>query len=326
MENIKIISTGSYLPKQKINNEFLANKLGITEEFIVKRTGIQNRYYTDKETIIDLAVNAAQDAMQNLLQNTNQISKNESKDILKDVTIDMIIVATTSSKELMPGISFRVKNKLKQYTNEKCICQDILAGCSGYINAFDIARNTIITSKGKINTALIIGVELLSKLLKKDDIGTSIILADGAGATIITKTEEEKEYRSNFTVHSEECDILTCKANSKIYMDGKAVYKYAVTKTVENVKELVTNEQMQNINFFIPHQSNLKIIQSIASKLNLPKEKVFVNIETKGNTFCASIPIALDDLLKNKQIHNNDKIILLGYGGGMNTGSIYIEI
>ena len=183
MENIQIISTGSYLPKQKVTNATLAEKLGITEDYIVKRTGILERYYSKEETIVDLAVYAAKDAL---------------KKVKENIKIDEIIVATTSSKELMPSISFQVKRKIAEVTTRECICQDILSGCAGYINALDIARNTIVASEGRVKTALIIGVEKLSEFLEESDIGTSIILSDGAGATIIAKTEEKKDYKILF--------------------------------------------------------------------------------------------------------------------------------
>lgn len=311
MENIQIISTGSYLPKQKVTNATLAEKLGITEEYIVKRTGILERYYSKEETIVDLAVYAAKDAL---------------KKVKENIKIDEIIVATTSSKELMPSISFQVKRKIAEVTTRECICQDILSGCAGYINALDIARNTIVASEGRVKTALIIGVEKLSEFLEESDIGTSIILSDGAGATIIAKTEEKKDYKSYFTVDAEEGEILTCRANEKIYMDGKAVYKYAVTKTVENVENLLTKEQLQQIDTLVLHQSNMKIMQSIGNRLHIPEEKMFTNIDLKGNTFCASIPIALDDMQKQGRLQKNNKILMLGYGGGMNTASIYLEV
>lgn len=311
MENIQIISTGSYLPKQKVTNATLAEKLGITEEYIVKRTGILERYYSKEETIVDLAVYAAKDAL---------------KKVKENIKIDEIIVATTSSKELMPSISFQVKRKIAEVTTRECICQDILSGCAGYINALDIARNTIVASEGRVKTALVIGVEKLSEFLEETDIGTSIILSDGAGATIIAKTEEKKEYKSYFTVDAEEGDMLTCKANGKIHMDGKAVYKYAVTKTVENVENLLTKQELQQIDTLVLHQSNKKIMQSIGNRLQIPEEKIFTNIHLKGNTFCASIPIALDDMQKQGKLQKNNTILMLGYGGGMNTASIYLQV
>ncbi len=305
MENIKIISTGQYLPEIKIDNKMLSKKYKVTEEYIEKRTGIRTRYFAN-EDIVEMAVKSAKDALKN-----------------EKIDIDLIIVASTTTQKLMPGISYLVQKELQI---ENCMCLDIIAGCSGYINAFDIARNYI--AIGKVKTAMIIGVDILSKYVNEDDIGTAIILSDGAGTTVIQKADVEKQYESNIKSDGKNSEILTCTATSKIYMDGKAVYKYAVTETVKNVKELlkIAGESLNSIKYIVPHQSNLKILNSITSKLNLPEEKVFKDIQYVGNTFCASIPIALNKMFENNMLQNGDKIILLGYGGGLNTGSILLEI
>lgn len=305
MEGIEIISTGKYLPSIEISNKELAQKYEVTEEYIEKRTGIKKRYFIKEENILQMAI---------------EVAKKTIKDH-KD--IGLIIVASTTTKNLMPGISYLVQKELKI---EKCMCLDILAGCSGYINAFDIARNYI--TIGKVKKAMIIGVDVLSDYINKEDIGTSIILSDGAGATIIQKNKENKVYESNIKSDGANSEILTCTSDSKIYMDGKAIYKYAVTETVKNITELLENakENLDNIKYIVPHQSNLKIINSIATRLDISKKKMYTNIQNVGNTFCASIPIALSQMFDDCLIKRGDKIILLGYGGGLNTGSILVEI
>jgi len=306
MRNIKIISTGRYLPDIEITNEILAKKYNVTEEYIEKRTGIKVRYFS-KEDIVKMAVMAAKEALKKL----------------DNKKIDLIIVASTTTEKLMPGISYLIQKELKI---KECMCLDILAGCSGYINAFDIARNYI--AIGKIKTAMIIGVDILSKYINKEDLGTAIILSDGAGATVIQATEKEKVYESNIKSDGENSEILTCTSNSKIYMDGKAIYKYAVTETVKNVKELLerAEENLRDIKYIVPHQSNIKIMNSIIARLDIPKEKMYINIQNVGNTFCASIPIALSEMFEKDILHTGDKVIFLGYGGGLNTGSILIQI
>ena len=172
MKNIKIFGSGIYLPKNEVNNKVLADKFGVDEEFIYKRTGISKRYYIENETIQKLAINATKNLFSKL---------NFNKD-----DVGMIVVATTSSDRLMPGISYLVQ---KELDIDNCMCFDILAGCSGYINAFDIARTYI--SIGKVKYALVIGAEILSRYTNKDDLGTAIILSDGAGATLIGEDEKE---------------------------------------------------------------------------------------------------------------------------------------
>lgn len=310
MKNIEIIATGSYLPQNKVDNKQLASNLKITEQFIYKRTGIETRYYSEDETIEQMAIKSTH----NLLNKKPQIDIND---------IDMIIVATTSTNLLMPGISYKVQEDLKI---KDCICLDILAGCAGYINAIDIARNYI--AVGKVNQALVIGVDILSEYTDKSDMSTAIILSDGAGATIIQKTEHEKIYESNIKSEGQKGDLLTNRRNEKIKMDGKEIYKYAVTETVTNIKKLLkeSNIDINEIKYIIPHQSNMKIMNSIANRLNIDSKKVYTNIEKVGNTFCASIPIAIDEMFEKELIQKGDKIILLGYGGGLNTGSILMEV
>lgn len=307
MRNIEIIANGKYLPKKEILSKDIEKKLNLEEGYIEKRTGIIKRYYVETEKIEDLAINATK----------NLFSKEISKD-----NIGLIIVATTTTDKLMPGISNYVQKALNI---DKCICLDILAGCSGYINAFDIASMYIKT--GKVEKALIIGVEVLSRYIDLEDINTSIILADGAGATLVGSTNTDKKYYSNIKAEGENNHILECKSNSNIYMEGKEIYKYAVTKTVENVKELLekSGENLENIKYIIPHQSNMRIMKAIANRLKIETNKIYANIENVGNTFCASIPIALNEMMENGLLQKGDKIILLGYGGGLNTGSILMS-
>lgn len=308
MENIEIIGNGKYLPKKSITSKQLAEKLNIEEKYILKRTGIENRYFVENEKIEDLAIEAVKDLI------------NKNIDIKK---VNMIIVATTSSNKIMPGISYAIQ---KKFNINNCICLDILAGCSGYINAFDIAETYI--NSGKINEALIIGVDILSRIIEKNDIGTAIILSDGAGATLVKKTNENKKYFSKIISEGQKGEILTYSSNEYIHMDGREIYKYAVTKTIEIIKELLekAEEKIENIKYIIPHQSNLRIMNSIANRLGIDKKKIYSNVERVGNTFCASIPIAITEMYEENMLQKGDKIILLGYGGGLNTGSILLEI
>ena len=308
MENINIISTGSYLPKIKMENKTFAKALGVTEEFLLQRTGIHTRYFVRDETMTYMAVEAARKAIEKIN--------------LAVETINMIMVATTTTKQLMPGISYLVQKELKI---KQAICLDILAGCSGYINAMDIARNYM--ALGKVTTALIIGVDVLSQVIDKEDIGTAIVLSDGAGATILQVTEEQKQYESYIQSDGMHSEILTYAADEKLYMDGKAVYKYAVTQPVQNVEGLLKDAKVpiEKIKYIVPHQSNLKILKSMQGRLQIPEDKMYINIENVGNTFCASIPIALEEIMDKGLVSRNEKIILLGYGGGLNTGSILLE-
>lgn len=305
---MKLIASSSYLPANKVANKEIASKLNIEEEFIEKRTGIKQRYFAKEETIEEMATKA----VEKLIEKTKT-------DIQE---IGLIIVATTSTNKLMPGISNYIQKELKI---EKCICLDILAGCSGFINATDIAQMYI--DSGRIKKAIVVGVEKLSEYTNNEDIGTSIILSDGAGATLFEQSEE-KYYYSNIEAIQDSNNILNCQTDGKITMDGLSVYKYAVTETVKNIKQLLekSGEKIENIKYIVPHQSNLKIMTAIANRLEIDIDKMYINIQNVGNTFCASIPIALEEMQEKNLLQKNDKIVIIGYGAGLNTGSILLKI
>lgn len=307
MHSIEIVENGICLPKIEVENGVLNEKFNLDKDWIYKRSGIKKRYYIEKENIVDLSLGAVNDLLRKI-------------DIdIQDIGI--IVVATTSTEELMPGISFKIQ---KELGINKCICFDILAGCSGYINGFDIVRKYIATEEMKYG--LVIGAEVLSKYTNLDDIYTAILLGDGAGATLVGKCNEAKKYFSNIESQGQFGEILTCKANEKIFMDGKKIYKFGTSKTVENIKELLnkTDIRIEDIKYIIPHQSNLRMLEVIKEKLNLRDDQLYLNIENVGNTFNASIPIALNELYK--RLNKRDKIVLIGYGGGLNLGSILLEI
>ncbi len=310
MSFIRIAETSSYLPQNEIFNDYFNTKFALEKDWIYKRTGIKKRYFSKKEeSIVDLCIEV-------------------SNKILKKINFDKqeignIIITSTTTDRIMPGISFEIQKALDI---KKCMCFDILAGCSGYINAIDIARKNLLLEE--IKYSLVIGVEKLSEYLDFDDLDTSILLGDGAGAILLEKVEEKKEFFSHIISIPDSNRILTCNPNEKISMDGKAIYKFAVTETSKNIKELLekSNEKLENIKYIIPHQSNIRILNSIADKVGFPKEKLYTNLENVGNTFCASIPIAIDEMFNKKLLNKGDKIIIVGYGGGLNLGSLLLEI
>lgn len=308
MNSIKILANGVYMPENKVENRYFNNKFNLDELWIYKRTGISTRYWAKDEKQVDMAIKA----VENLVSNSNV---NLQK-------IDLIVVASTKFEDSMPGISFEIQ---KKFDIQNCICMDLLAGCSGYINGIDIARKYI--EVDEIESALVIGVEKLSKYINEDDISTAILLGDGAGATLLGKAVNKK-YAKNIESIGKDGNILTCKENEKIYMDGKKVYKFAIEKVTKNINDLLEREKMNisEIKYIIPHQSNLRILNNIAEKIGATKEQIYTNISQVGNTFNASIPIALNEVMNKNILRENDKIILAGYGGGLNLGSILIEV
>ena len=306
MNSVKIIATGKYLPKREVKSEYIEKENNLEDGYIYKRTGIETRYYSIDETLEDLAINSVKDMLR----------KNNNLSILD---VDMIITSSTTYNSMMPTLSFEIQ---KYFNIKDCMCFDILAGCSGYINALDIAQKYIATSSAK--NVLVVGADILSKN-KYDDIKTQILFGDGAGCMYLKAIEENKKYVSNIKSFDDKDQILTCNMNHELSMNGKEVYKFATTKTIENISEILdnSNEKIEDIKFVIPHQSNIKILEKICKKTNA---NMYTNIKRYGNTFCASIPIALDELFEFNQLRENDKIILLGYGGGLNLGSILMEV
>lgn len=303
MRNIRIIGRGKYIPQKEVDNQLLSEQFGVDEEKILELSGIEKRFYAQVEKMEDMAYMASLKAVQD--------AKIEKENV------DMIIVATTSTTKIMPGISFLVQKKLDI---KKCMCLDVLGGCSGYINAFDIAEMAI--SLNRINTALIIGVEQLSKIIDEKDYSTAILMGDGAGATIISNTDENKIYASNIRSQGQESDLLVYEYENKLSMQGKKIYKYAVKEVNELITETLEKAglELDNIKTIILHQSNQRIMDAIGSRLGC-KEKMYTNIKEIGNTFCASIPIALSEV----ELEKGDKIMLVGYGGGLNSGCIILE-
>ena len=307
MDSIKILATGMYLPKEKIDNKYFNDKFNLEDNWIYQRTGIKTRYWSENEKIKDLAIKAVEDL----------IDKN-NVDLAK---IGLIVVASTNYEDTMPGVSFEIQ---KRFNIENCMCMDILAGCSGYINSIDIARKYI--ELDEVENALVVGVEKLSKYINKDDINTTILLGDGAGATLLGKANGKK-YAQNIESIGQDGEILTSKENSKIYMDGKKIYKFGTARVAKNINKLLEREKLDisEIKYIVPHQSNLRILTSMAEKVGASIEQMYINISDIGNTFNASIPIALNEIVRNNLLKENDKIILVGYGGGLNLGSILIE-
>ncbi len=308
MNSVEILANGIALPEQKIENKILEKNFGLTENWIYNRTGIKTRYYVKNENLEILALNAVKD----MLKKTN----------IDIQEIGIIVFASTSTNYLMPGISYLIQ---KELNIKKCMCLDILCGCSGYINAFDIVRKYI--AVGDVQYGIIIGAEVLSKYIDEQDVNTKVLLGDGAGATLIGKSDEEKKYFKNIISEGQKGEILTCNQNGKIFMDGKQVYKFGTTKPVECLNELLEDakENIENIKYIIPHQSNLKMLKSMSEKLNIDINKMYINIDRIGNTFNASIPIVLNEIIDKNLIQKGDKIVLLGYGGGLNLGAIFLE-
>ncbi|WP_025918080.1 beta-ketoacyl-ACP synthase III [Herminiimonas sp. CN] len=319
----KIIGTGSCLPANRVTNQDLARQLaekGIetSDEWIVSRSGISARYYADPGTrSSDLAVEAAKNALQmaGLLAND----------------IDLIILATSTPDHLggFPSTATVVQRKLG-ITNE-CAAVDVQAVCSGFIYAVSIADSFI--KSGAHKNVLVIGAEVFSRILDFNDRGTCVLFGDGAGAAILSASQQPGILATKLHADGRHSEILYVSGNVSggvlegsafLSMDGQAVFKLAV-KVLDQVAHEVLEKAELNasqVDWLVPHQANIRIMRGAAKKLGLPMDKVIVTVDEHGNTSAASIPLALDVGVRDGRIKPGQTVMMEGVGGGFTWGAI----
>ena len=309
-----IIGSGSYLPKKILTNHDLSKKLNTTDEWITSRTGIKKRHIaSDTELNSDLAFNAAKRAIKN---SKIRVSK-----------IDLVIIATSTPDNTFPSTATKVQAKLGI---KKGFAFDIQAACTGFIYALSIADNYL--SNNQANCALVIGSEIFSRILDWKDRSTCVLFGDGAGAIVLGKqknnikseiisTELYSDGRFYDLLYVDGGVALNQKAGY-LRMNGKEVFKHAVTKLVKIIKFNMkkNNIKVNDIDWVIPHQANKRIMDLTAKKLQIPAKKILMTIENHANTSSASIPLTLDFALSKKLIKRNQLILLEAIGGGLTWG------
>lgn len=321
MRSIEIIGTGSYAPNHIVTNEMLESIMETSNEWILSRTGIEQRHISQGEETSDLATKAAIEA----LKDSN----------LKAEEIDLIVVGTCSPDSLVPSVACKVQKNIGACN---AMAFDINAACSGFVFGLDIATGFI--ASGRLKTALVIGAEVLSKIVNWEDRSTSVLFGDGAGAAVIKESEIEGLSYINSKSEGEKWEALTCgsvalenpfiidtiSVNNKVSMEGKEIYKFAV-KVMENEFNRILEEAKltkEEIDFIIPHQANIRMIEAFSKKVGVSLDKFVINLNKFGNTSGASIPIALDEGNKNGTFKKGNKIIVIGFGGGLTFGSALI--
>lgn len=310
--NLKIISTGHYVPPKCLTNEDLEKMVDTSDKWIFSRTGIKNRHITENPSIentSDLAYKAA----------LNAISKsNYDKE-----KIDLIITATFTPDYKSPSVANLVQAKLG-LSHKEITCFDLNAACTGFIYALNVA--SLMLNNGNYQSALVIGAEVISKYTDYTDRNTCVLFGDGAGAVIIEKTFEKKPAHF-FTASRGELDKLIYVDNF-VHMNGKEVYLFATNALEKSICKVLndTNLNINDIKTIIPHQANLRIIQSVAKNLGLDMSKFFINIEKYGNTSAASIAIALDEFMMSPDAKPDDKVLMVGFGGGFTYGASILTI
>ena len=304
----KIIGTGSYLPEMVWNNQKLTEWLDTNDEWIKERTGIRERHIAEGVEASQMALEAAKRALENA---------KESGLTVED--LDAIIVCSVTPDICVPPIACWVQKELGAVN---AFCYDINAACSGFVFAY----NTVVSymEMGLIKNAMIIGSEKLSNMVNWEDRGSCILFGDGAGAVVIKACEE----KGAGILHSDGAsgDALQCTTGGRLYMDGQNVFRFALKRVPEVIKELMDKLDMEKeqIDLFLLHQANLRIIEAVIKRLGLNPEKVPTNIERMGNTSSASLPILIDELNRAGKLKSGMKLVMAGFGAGLTWGAGYI--
>ncbi|MBK6958313.1 MAG: ketoacyl-ACP synthase III [Nitrosomonas sp.] len=314
----RITGTGSYLPEKILTNLDLERMVDTNDEWIRTRTGITQRHIASEDQVAsDLALYACQNAM--------QAAGVTNKDI------DLIIVATTTPDMIFPSTACILQNKLGI---ENCPAFDVQAVCSGFVYA--LATADMFVSSGKCRNALVVGTEIYSKILDWNDRSTCVLFGDGAGAVVLSQSDQPGILSTHLHANGSYSNILSapgCISGGKVQgtpyinMEGNTVFKFAVKVLEEVVQEAIAKNNLQttDIDWLIPHQANIRIIQSTAKKLGLPMDKVVVAVDKHGNTSAASIPLALDMAVRDGRIQPDQLILLEGVGGGFTWGAVLLR-
>lgn len=312
-----ICGTGSYAPQKIMSNDDLAKLVDTNDQWIRERTGVVQRHIIEDDTTVSMAVKAAKAAVLDAGIDASEI--------------DLIIVSTISSNVILPCAACDVQKELGAVN---ATCFDLNAACSGFIFAYNTANAYI--ESGMYNTALIIGSESLSNLTDWTDRGTCILFGDGAGAAVLKKSEKES-YKAVTHSDGNSGDALTCISkyaikddsdNGLMKMDGREVFNFAVKKVPEVIKEVLdkNNIDIDEIDYFILHQANKRIVDSVAKRLKIDIEKFPVNMMEYGNTSSASIPILIDELKKQGKLTKGKKYVMAGFGAGLSWGASIFQM
>ncbi len=325
LKGIGIIGTGSYVPEKIVTNFDLEKMVDTTDEWIRTRTGIKERRVLDTEKGSSyMAIEAAKKAL--------EAAKLDPK------LIDLIIVATVTPDMMFPSTACIVQESLKC---ENAAAFDLEAACSGFLYGLSVAYSFV--SSGIYKNVLLIGTDALSRITDWTDRNTCVLFGDGAGAAVISEVPEGKGILGlDLGADGKGKDLLKMFAGGSlmpateetvknklhyIYMEGNEVFKFAVRKMEEISLKIIEKSKLnlEDIDYLVPHQANMRIIDSARKKLKLEEDKVYVNLENYGNMSSASIPVALDEAVRKNKIKDNDIVLLIGFGGGLTWGAMLLR-
>lgn len=320
MMTTRIVGTGSYVPEQTVTNDDLAKIVETNDEWIRSRTGIGERRIATAETNSFMAAEAAKRAL------------DQAGVAPEDV--DLILLATSSPDYCFPNGACEIQEQIGAVNAAGF---DISAACTGFVFALNTAHAFI--QAGIYRTALVVGSDVLSKLLDWTDRGTCVLFGDGAGAVVVQASERGV---IGVKMHSDgqKGGVLTCGSRTNgnfllgkkpelgyMTMDGQAVFKFAVKKVPEIIRELLeeNNTSLEEVRYFVLHQANYRIIESVAKRLKVDTDKFPANMERYGNTSGGSVPLLLDEMNRKGMLKPGDKIVLSGFGAGLTWGATLVE-
>lgn len=334
MKGIKILGTGSYIPPTTVTNEDFVKIIDTSDEWIYTRTGIKQRFYSTEKMNFQMAAEAAQKALENAGTKAEEI--------------DLIILSTCSTDFFYPNTSCLVQNMIGA-VNASCI--DVNTACTGFITALDMARRYLCT--GDVKKVLVVASEFLTRQLDYTDRTSCFLFGDGAGAVVAEAAD--KPFYSVTGAKGDMLDALYCRIqysgkypaegfdnydkdirekldtevkNKFLQMDGKAVYRFAVDAMADSFRRVCEKAGVKSgdIDVLIPHQANIRIISAALKSMDIPEEKIYVNLDKHGNTSSACIPTILDELNRTGKLKEGEKMALVGFGAGLTYGSIYMEL
>ena len=315
MSTVKVIHTSSYLPIHEIKNADWELQLDTTDEWIRKRTGIQSRRYARELTTSDLAIKVAQKLIE--------------ESAIHPEEIEFVIVATMTPDSMSPSCAAKVQGAIGA---NHAFAFDISAACAGFVFALSTAIKML--SAGKQKYGIVIGAETMLSVLDWKDRSTAILFGDGAGAVLLEKTDDATLFVETLRSDGQKGEALVCGERleqhtiSTMRMDGRGVFELVSREVPKNISETLEKAQMSDVDLYVLHQANVRLIEQVAKKLKQPIEKFPTNLASVGNTSAASIPILLDELVRNQliTIGSGHKLLLSGFGGGLSWGSMIITI
>jgi 3-oxoacyl-[acyl-carrier-protein] synthase III len=313
----RLVGVGSALPQRRVTNDELAQRVDTSDAWIVSRSGIRARHIAaDDEQTSDLAVRAAHAALSHAQLNVSDI--------------DLIIVATTTPDMVFPSTACIVQDKMGA---TQAAAFDVQAVCSGFVYALHVADKLIRT--GAHTRALVIGAEIYSRIVDWKDRSTCVLFGDGAGAVVVSASDRPGIFATEIKSDGSQRGILSVPGNVRngaihgspfVQMNGQAVFKFAVEKMTQTCQSTLAACGETKIDWLIPHQANIRIMEATAKRLNVPTPQIIATVSEHGNTSAASIPLALDVGVRDGRIKTGHRLMLVGVGGGFTWGSVYLEM